>query len=205
MNRLVLVALMSATLVCNLGATSAQERAWKPLFDGQTLAGWHAVGDGKWAAEDGQIVGRANNEKLYGLLVSDWSFGDFSLRLKFRCATGDSGVYIRTLLRPPDQAHGLQVQVGPPGSGVGGIYESYGRGWLVKPTAEQEQALVKPDDWNAVTITAKAGDVAVEVNGTQTAAIKGDPSRPEGQLALQMHSGTAMEVRFKNIEVLETP
>jgi hypothetical protein len=97
------------------------------------------------------------------------------------------------------------VQVGPPGSGVGGIYESYGRGWLVKPTAEQEQALVKPDDWNAVTITAKGGDVVVEVNGTQTAQITGDPGRPEGQLALQMHSGTAMEVRFKDVEIVETP
>jgi hypothetical protein len=205
-------AYMAVTLLCVLhvcggvgvGAVSGQEPAWKSLFDGQALTGWHAVGDGVWAVENGEIVGRANNERLYGLLVSDWAFGDFSLRLKFRCASGDSGVYVRTLLRPPDQAHGLQVQVGPPGTGVGGIYESYGRGWLVKPTAEQEQALVKPGDWNAVTITAKAGDVVVEINGAQTAEIKGDPSRPEGQLALQMHAGTVMEVRFKDIEITET-
>ena len=179
--------------------------AWTPLMDGRTLAGWHPVGEGTWTVENGEFVGRADNQKLYGLLVSDWSFGDFSLRLKFRCSTGDSGVYIRTLLRPPDQAHGLQVQVGPPGTGVGGIYESYGRAWLSRPTPEAEQACVKPDDWNAVTITARGGDVVVEVNGVETAELQGDPSRPEGQLALQMHAGTVMEVRFREIEILEDP
>jgi hypothetical protein len=188
-----------------VGVVSGQEPAWRPLFDGQTLAGWHPVGDGVWTVENGEIVGRANNERLYGLLVSDWAFGDFSLRLKFRCASGDSGVYIRTLLRPPDQAHGLQVQVGPPGTGVGGVYESYGRAWLVKPTAEQEQAFLRPDEWNALKISARGGDVVVEVNGITSAEIKADISRPEGEFALQMHAGTAMEVRFRDIEVLEGP
>lgn len=187
-------------------ATFSQDQlpTWRPLFDGATLAGWHVVGDGQWTVENGEIVGRANNEKLYGLLVSDWSFGDFSLRLKFRCLSGDSGVYIRTLLRPPDQAHGLQVQVGPPGSGTGGIYESYGRGWLSRPSAQAENEFLKPNEWNTMTITARGGDVTVEINGTKTAEITGDPSRPEGQLALQMHAGNVMEVRFKDIEILES-
>jgi hypothetical protein len=181
------------------------EPAWTPLMDGQSLAGWHTVGDGTWTVENGEFVGRAENEALYGLLVSDWSFRDFALRLKFRSSSGDSGVYIRTLLRPPDEAHGLQVQVGPPGTGAGGIYESYGRGWLAQPTAEQEQTYLKPDDWNALVIVARGGDVRVEVNGVLSGELKADPGRPEGQLALQMHSGTSMEVRFKEIEILENP
>ncbi|MBM3500117.1 MAG: DUF1080 domain-containing protein [Armatimonadetes bacterium] len=194
--------------VCSMAFGQAAGEAgpvWAPLMDGQTLAGWHPVGHGTWTVEDGAFVGRADNEQLYGLLVSDWSYRDFALRLKFRCSAGDSGVYIRTLLRPPDQAHGLQVQVGPPGTGTGGIYESYGRAWLSKPTSEAEQGYLKADDWNSLTITARGGDVTVEVNGVKSAELKADPGRPEGQLALQMHSGTAMEVRFKEIEILEGP
>ncbi len=186
-------------------AAAQQEPAWQPLMDGKTLAGWHPVGDGQWTVQDGAFVGRADNEKLYGLLVSDKSFKDFTVRLKFKSLTGDSGFYIRTIIKPPEKAHGLQIQVGPAGSGAGGIYESYGRAWLVKPEPEEEKALLKTDQWNEMTIAAHGGHVVVTLNGTTTAEIKDDPSRSEGHLALQMHAGCVMEVQFKDIEIQETP
>jgi len=191
--------------VVGAGVLVAQEEgpAWKPLMDGTTLDGWHPIGDGKWTVEEGAFVGRANNEKLYGLLVSDKMFKDFSVRFKFKCQTGDSGFYIRTIIEPPEQAHGLQIQVGPPGSGTGGIYESYGRGWIDKPEVEAEKAFMKADDWNEMTISAQGGHVVVHVNGTKSAEIEDDPGRPEGHLALQMHAGCVMEVRFKDIEIRE--
>ena len=151
--------------------------AWRPLMDGKTLAGWHAVGDGSWSVEDGAFVGRANKEKLYGLLVSDRTFKDFEVRLKFKCPAGDSGFYIRTVIKPPEKAHGLQVQVGPAGSGTGGIYESYGRGWVSEPTTEQQKAFLKSDGWNEMSITARGGRVTVTVNGVKSAEIRDDPGR----------------------------
>lgn len=174
---------------------------WRSLTDGKTLAGWHAVGDGKWSVEKGVVVGRANKTPLYGLLVSDEKFGDFAVRLKFKCLSGDSGFYIRTIIKEPEKAHGLQVQVGRAGSGVGGIYESYGRQWLDKPTAEEEKKIVRDDQWNEMVVTARGGDVVVTVNGVETARLKDDPSRGEGRLALQMHAGCVMDVRFKDIEI----
>ncbi len=189
------------------GTLAAQDEgpAWKPLMDGSTLDGWHPVGDGEWTVEDGAFVGRANNEKLYGLLVSDKTFKDSTVRFKFKCQTGDSGFYIRTIIKPPEKAHGLQIQVGPPGSGTGGIYESYGRGWIDKPEVEDEKAFMKADDWNEMTIAAHGGHVVVHVNGTKSAEIEDDPGRPEGHFALQMHAGCVMEVRFKDIEIREGP
>jgi hypothetical protein len=183
----------------------AQEKkpAWQPLMDGKTLTGWHKVGDGEWTVEDGAFVGRANKEKLYGLLVSDRTYKDFTVRLKYKCPSGDSGFYIRTIIKEPDRACGLQVQVGPPGSGTGGIYESYGRAWLSKPPVEHEKQFNKAGEWNEMTIAAKGGHVVVHVNGVQVAEIKDDPGRPEGHLALQMHSGCVMTVMFKDIEMLE--
>jgi hypothetical protein len=184
-------------------AAQEPEPAWKPLMDGETLKGWHTVGDGKWTVEDKAFVGRAHNEKLYGLLVSDKAFKDFTVRFKFKCPSGDSGFYIRTVVEAPEKAHGLQIQVGPPGSGTGGIYESYGRGWIDKPEAEEEKAFMKADEWNEMTISAQGGHVVVHVNGTKSAEIEEDPGRPEGHFALQMHAGTVMEVRFRDIEIQE--
>ncbi len=187
----------------NVLAAGAKKPTWKPLMDGKTLKGWHKVGDGEWTVEDGAFVGRANKEKLYGLLVSDKAFKDFTVRLKFKCPSGDSGFYIRTIIKPPEKAHGLQVQVGPPGSGTGGIYESYGRGWIDKPKPEQEKKFNKTDDWNEMTIAAHGGHVVVHVNGVKSAELKNEPSRPEGHFALQMHSGCVMQVLFKDIEILD--
>lgn len=183
--------------------TRAAEEAWKPLFDGKTLDGWHKVGDGQWAVEDGAIVGRANKEKLYGLLVSDKTYGDFSVRFRFKCHSGDSGFYIRTIIKEPEKAHGLQVQVGLPGSGTGGIYESYGRGWVDRPTVEEESKINKAEQWNEMRIDAEGGHVVVHLNGVKTAELKDDPGRGEGHFALQMHSGCVMHVLFDDIEILQ--
>ncbi len=179
----------------------ALAESWKPLFDGKTLKGWHAVGGGKWTVENGAIVGRADSDKLYGLLFSDDEYQDFTVRLKFKCLAGDSGFYIRTVFKQPDQAHGNQVQVGLVGSGTGGIYESYGRGWIDKPSDELQKKLLKDGDWNDMVITAKGGNIQVYVNGTQTADLKNDTSRPQGHFALQMHSGNLMHILFKDIAI----
>ncbi len=206
-SRIAVVALLfvvSAALVSGARAAEKKKPKWKPLMDGKTLKGWHPVGDGKWTVEDGAFVGRADNEKLYGLLVSDKQFKDFTVRFKFKCLSGDSGFYIRTIIKPPEKAHGLQVQVGLPGSGVGGIYESYGRAWIDgKPDIEREKKYTKTDAWNEMIIDAHGGDVTVHVNGTKTAELKGDKSRPEGNFALQMHAGCVMHVMFREIEICE--
>lgn len=180
---------------------ASDSKGWKPLFDGKSLDGWHPVGDGQWTVEDGVIVGRANKEKLYGLLFSDDQFSDFVVRLKFKVLAGDSGFYIRTIFKEPDQAHGSQVQVGLTGSGVGGLYESYGRGWIDKPSDELQASILKDGDWNEMVISARAGDIVVHVNGTKTADLKNDPGRRTGHFALQMHSGNVMHLMFKDIEV----
>jgi len=203
MSRLTSIAGMTVLTFC-LGAAlshAADALDWKPLFDGKTLTGWHPIGDGTWTVEDGVIIGRANNEKLYGLLVSDKTYEDFTVRFKFRWLSGDSGFYIRMIPKEPDQAHGLQIQVGKAGSGTGGIYESYGRAWVDRPSDEKQKEFCKDGDWNEMVIEAHGGHVVVHVNGVKTAELKDDPSRRKGHFALQMHSGCVMDIRFKDIEI----
>ena len=207
MRRLSIASLVSlavaSCLLVRLAAAENEKTGWKPLMDGKTITGWHPVGDGQWTVEDGAFVGRANNEKLYGLLVSDKTFRDCTVRFKFKCLSGDSGFYIRTIIKEPEKANGLQIQVGRTKSGVGGIYESYGRAWVSKPSDGLEKSYTKDDQWNEMVIDARGGNVVVTVNGIKSAELKDDPSRPEGNFALQMHAGCVMHVMFKDIEIRE--
>lgn len=183
---------------------AGQECQWRPLFDGKTLTGWHKVGHGEWEVKDGAIVGTADNAKLYGLLESNDVFKDFTVRFKFRCFSGDSGFYVRTMILPPEKAHKMQIQVGRDGSGTGGVYESYGRGWLDKLPKEEESKLYKPEgEWNEMVIDAHGQKIAVTVNGTKTAEVEDTPDYRAGHCVLQMHAGCVMHVEFKDIEVCD--
>lgn len=192
-------------LLLPLSLHAAEPEAWKPLWDGKTLAGWHEVGDGHWRIEDGAIVGKSETgAKLYGLLVSDRTFKNFTVRFKFKSITGNSGFYIRTIIEKPDQAKGLQIEIDPRKS-TGGIYESYGRNWVDQPNAELVKKYYKLDDWNVMEVSADGGHIVVKVNGTKSAELANDPSRAEGHLAFQMHSGNPMLVMFKDLEIFERP
>ncbi|MHB8902022.1 MAG: 3-keto-disaccharide hydrolase [Thermoguttaceae bacterium] len=185
----------------NLALGAEKKDEWVSLFDGKTLKGWHQEGDGQWLVEDGAIVGKTQEAaKLYGLLVSDGTYGDFTLRFQFKSIKGNSGFYIRMELEKPDKAHGLQIEVDPRNS-TGGIYESYGRAWVSQPKPEEVAKYFKLDQWNEMEITAQGGDVTVKVNGVQSAQLKNDPSRRSGRLAMQMHAGNEMLVMFKDIQI----
>lgn len=176
---------------------------WVSLFDGKTLKGWHNVGDGEWVVEDGAIVGKTQKAaKLFGLLVSDKEYENLRVKFKFKSLAGNSGFYVRCYIQPPDQAHGLQVEVDPRNN-TGGLYESYGRCWISKPSAKVVKKVYKLDKWNEMEILADGGHVVTWLNGTKIAEVKKDPAVDPGYLVLQMHSGHKMLVMFKDIKVLD--
>ena len=197
-----------ALCCCGLAVrpTLADDKAastFKPLFDGKTLAGWRAIGDGEWKVEDGQIVGRNTADKDYGHLVTDKSYQDFTVRLKFKSIKGNSGLYFRIKLAGFSGVSGFQAEIDPRND-VGGLYETNGRSWVSQPKPEQVKTWLKPDDWNEMTVTAKGGDVTVTINGKVSSDLRNDPGKfTEGPLALQVHGGQACEVYFKDIEIAE--
>ena len=205
MNKSIAMILVVTAICTSCVMMNSSRETMVPLMDGKTLAGWRAVGGGQWTVEDGVFVGRMDNSPLYGLLVSDKVYRNFTVKFKFKCPSGDSGFFIRTIVNEPEKAQGLQIQIAPPGSGTGGIYETRGRKWLVQPTTEEENKYLKPDDWNQMTITACGGDFVVHVNGIKTAELKDDPSPLEGHFVLQLHAGKVMQVMFKDIEIQELP
>ena len=96
---------------------------------------------------------------------------------------------------------GWQVEVAPLNSHTGGVYESYGRGWLIQPAKEDEKWL-QPEKWNELTIKVKGDDVTTWLNGHQMIHIK-DAKIGEGRgfIALQIHDGGGIKVRWKNFRL----
>ena len=132
------LALLGSTVV------SLAEGVWKPLWDGKTLAGWHIIGKGEWKVEDGAIVGRHTaNEEEYGHLVTDEEYEDFTIRVKYKTVTGNSGVYFRIEQKGISGVSGFQAEIDPH-KDAGGLYETNGRAWVVQPTPEQVATWFKP-------------------------------------------------------------
>jgi hypothetical protein len=53
-----------------------------------------------------------------------------------------------------------------------------------------------------MTVSAYGGRVVVHVNGHRTAELRDDPGPRRGLVALQVHGGQDVEVRFRRIEQL---
>jgi len=133
----------------------------------------------------------------------DREFEDFTVRLKFKSVEGNSGFYFRVEeVKSGVGAHGFQAEIAPHGP-IGGLYETGGRAWVVKPEPEKVKECFKPGEWNQMTVTARGRDVTVEVNGVKTAELTDDPGRTKGHIALQLHGGQDMHVEFKDIKIRE--
>ncbi|MBN2021871.1 MAG: DUF1080 domain-containing protein [Pirellulales bacterium] len=177
--------------------------AWKPLFDGKSLAGWRRIGTGEWTVRDGEILGaKAAADKEFGHLISDRPYTDFAVRLKYKATTGNSGLYFRVEEGGDAGVLGFQAEIDPR-ENAGGLYETRGRGWVVHPPVALVKKAYKPNEWNRMSVVALGRRLVVHLNGVKTAELADDPGRERGFLALQLHGGQDMDVRFKDIEILD--
>ncbi len=130
-------------------------------------------------------------------------YDDFELTLEFKQeADGNSGVFFRSTFEGT-KVSGWQVEVAPPTLHTGGIYESYGRGWLIQPEAEKDKYL-KMGAWNSMKIRVVGGQVDTYLNGHQMVRITDEKiGAGKGSIALQIHSGGGIKVKWRNIAVKE--
>jgi hypothetical protein len=170
-----------------------------PLFNGKNLDGWVIYGTEKWYVEDGLLVSESGPDKDYGYLGTKKSYKDFEVNLEFKQeADGNSGVFIRSTV-DGTKVSGWQVEVAPPGHDTGGIYESYGRGWLIKPDKEKDSVL-KYGDWNKMKIVVKGDRVVSYLNGVEMVDFSDEKiGKGEGGILLQIHDGGGIKVYWRNI------
>lgn len=184
-------------------ATSFSVSGFKKIFNGKDLTGWKIHGTEKWYVDNGQLVCESGPDKQYGYLSTEKNYDNFILDLDFKLeANGNSGVFIRSGI-DGTKISGWQVEVAPPMHSTGGIYESYGRGWLVKPSAENEKVL-KATDWNHMRIKADGNTVTSWLNGKKMVELTDEKiGQGKGFIALQIHDGGGIKVRWKDICIKE--
>ena len=171
------------------------------LFNGKNLDGWIIYGTEKWYVEDGELICESGPDKDYGYLGTNKYFDDFILELDFKQEdNGNSGVFFRSTVDGV-KVKGWQVEVAPPGYHSGGIYESYGRGWLIKPD-QSKDSIVKMGEWNKMKIKVYGDEVTTWINENQMIKIKDSIiGLGKGGVALQIHDGGGIKVKWKNINL----
>lgn len=173
------------------------------LFNGENLEGWTVYGTEKWYVEDGLLICESGQDEKYGYLGTNKHYKNFILELEFKQeADGNSGVFIRSTV-DGTTVSGWQVEVAPPGYHTGGVYESYGRNWLLQPEKEKDDVL-KMGEWNTMKIKVDGDTITSWLNGTKmitlTDVIIG---KGEGSILLQIHDGGGIKVKWRNIQLTE--
>ncbi len=173
------------------------------LFNGVDLSGWEKYGTELWYVKDGLLVCESGPDKKYGYLATREYYDDFDLTVEFKQeADGNSGVFIRSFVEAKDvKVNGWQVEVAPKGNDTGGIYESYGRGWLIQIPDEKENIL-KYGDWNTMRIRVEGDHVQTWLNGEAMVDIQDEKiGAGQGRIALQIHDGGGIKVSWRNLRL----
>ena len=184
-----------------MGASGLLQAQTESLFNGKDLTGWTIYGTELWYVEDGLLVCESGPDKEYGYLATDKEYKDFELSVDFKQgADGNSGVFIRSSIEGT-RITGWQAEVAPPGHSTGGIYESYGRAWLIKPDPELDKHL-RFGEWNRMRIRVVGGKVETFLNGYRMIELDDDLiAKATGKIALQIHSGGGIKVQWRNLNI----
>jgi hypothetical protein len=204
--RIVLLAAFAIALV-------AEDKAFKPLFNGKDLTGWTLVkksGSG-YRVENGVLV---CPEDGGGNLLTEEEFDNFVLRLDFKLTPGgNNGVGIRAPLAGDIAYSGMEIQI------LDHDHEKY-KGWL-KPFQRhgsvydlipaKADALKPAGQWNTEEISANGSRIRVTLNGklitdADLSTIK-DPEVLKKHPGVQRKSGRigflghGSRVEFRNIQI----
>jgi len=194
------------------------------LFDGKSLDGWR--GDSRiWSVEDGCIVGRTTPENVIEkntFLIYEKPFSDFELTFQYKIIGGNSGVQYRAKVMDEAEfvvgGYQADMEAGINHSGI--LYEEKGRGILAKrgqqvainesgekeviefANSEELQAKINQDQWNSYRVVAKGEHLQHFINENKTIdVIDKEPGKraSSGIIALQVHAGPDMVVRYKDM------
>lgn len=222
---------IALTLVISNHVFAEDDDGFQSIFNGKTLAGWKAPIMSYWSVEEGTITAQsteANPCTSNQFLV--WQGGDvadFELKAKFRLAgnRGNSGIQFRSKIDKDGMGIGYQADILPGGPWCGALADEYtGRVPLMVPNGHKTVvdidgkrtatrvsdpvSLKKPGEWNDYHIIARGHRIILKINGQQTAEFIDNDTKgfdASGILALQLRSGPAMKVQFKEIRLKQLP
>lgn len=210
------------------------EAEFVSIFNGGDLSGWTGDSR-YWSVEDGALVGRISAGAplaTHSHLRFERPVGDFHLRFQYQIDQGNSGVVYRGTGEDDASLAGYQADIVADSDLTGIVYEQGegARGIIARqgerivyqydrirkehlPPAPLVDARAKTATggarpWTRYEIIARGPEIIHMLDGEPVAGLRDeDPRRlrREGVLALQLHAGGAMEVRFKDLELAKLP
>ncbi len=229
-----LIILANALLLSGATTTihAGESDGFKPIFNGKDLTGWS--GDARfWRVENGAIVAESTKQNPCKsntfLRWTDGEVDDFELKLEFKIEgtpAANSGIQFRSQVQADGHVVGYQADLDLAGNYLGACYDEHGRGMLAargivqtwkSPQDRKKEKIgdaakllkkVKQGDWNEYLIKATGHEITLSINGEVfSRVIDLDKKNRDfaGVLALQLHSGPAMKVQFRNIKLKRLP
>jgi hypothetical protein len=189
-----------------LSSTLLAQGRFTPMFNGRNFDGWVVDTAHVWWAREGMIVGKSPGLEYNEFLRTPKQYSDFILKVSVRLVggKGNSGIQFRSKAVPDSHAvSGYQADVGE--NYWGSLYDEERRKKVIAQASPKSLATLKPDGWNEYVITARGNRITLDLNGVRTVDYtEKDSSIPTtGIIALQVHSGAAMEVQFKDLQIQE--
>ena len=173
------------------------------LFNGENTHGWEVFGDIEASVtKNGELLIESGKEKKYGYLATRAYYDNFDLTAEFKqVANGNSGLFFRSIIEGEAKVSGWQVEVAPKGQDTGGIFESYGRGWLAQIEDEKENVL-KAREWNTIRVRVEGDKVQTWLNGVEMVDLTDEIiGQGKGRIALQVHDGGGIKVLWRNMKL----
>ena len=176
------------------------------LFNGKDLTGWELFGSMRVSVdEEGNLVTENGEDLKYGYLGTREYYKDFDLTVEFKqCSNGNSGLFFHSFVHgcyKNNTVNGWQCEVAPKGYDTGGIYESYGRGWLIQIPDEKEN-IIKEGEWNTLRLRVEGNKVQTWLNGEAMIEIDDELiGSKTGRIMLQIHDGNNIKVQWRNFQL----
>jgi len=192
------------------GAAAAfGQTGFRPLWNGRDLSDFVVDTKELWAVEDGMIAGKSPGIKYNEFLRTRKTYGDFHLRCEFKMTdpTGkaNSGIQFRSAETEPrsHEVVGYQADMGQQYWGC--LYDESRRKRVLAQASEAALAKLDKAGWNSYEIEAKGPRIVLRLNGvvsvdyTETEA----GIAQSGFIALQLHSGPPLEMRWRQLAIRE--
>lgn len=197
------------------------------LFDGKSLDGWKGRGD-LWSVKDGEIVGRTTAENPIKnntfLIWQGDAPQDFELNVTYWIESGNGGIQYRSQVVDEKEfiVGGYQADIESTNQYTGINYEERGRGILatrgqrVTIDAQGEKHVetfgdageiakgFHQDGWNHYRVVAQGNRLQHYINDQLTSEVideQSDRAAVDGVIALQLHVGPPMVIRFKDLSL----
>jgi len=171
------------------------------FFNGKDLTGWRGT-PGLWSVDQGELVGRSPGLKRNEFLANDLLLADFTLEFEVKLTpnTENSGVQFRSEVLAGGEVGGYQADIGA--GWWGKLYEEHGRGLLWEKPGDPH---VRVGEWNSYRIVAQGSRVQTFLNDQPCVDLDDPRGARRGVIALQLHSGGPLEVRFRNFRLTLPP